>query len=170
MRSASSRLFGSSSTTRILAITSLRSGLVRGEREVHREGGPKPQSDAARGHGAVLRLDDQARDVETEADADLVLRSRGLDASVLPEDHPEVRARQTHALVLHDDARSVIALAHGHVNRRSRWREAKGVVEDVLDRRAQTFGVGVDPDRVGLRDELQALPIGVLHEGRYEFR
>src|SRR2546423_12530075 len=151
MRSANSRLFGSSSTTRILAIpTSLRSGLVRGEREFQREGGPEPQSDAGRGHGAVLRLDDQARDIETEADADLVLGARGLDASVLPEDHPEVRPRQTHALVLHNDARSVIALAHGHVNRRSRWREAKRVIEDVLDRRAQTFGIGVDPDRVGL--------------------
>src|SRR2546423_4612534 len=169
MRSASSRLFGSSSTTRILAITSLRSGLVRGEWQLQREGGTEPQSDAARGHRSVLRFDDQPRDVETEADADLVLGARRLDPSVLPEDHSEVRARQPDALILHNDARSVLALAHGHVNRRARWREAKRVVEDVLDRGTQTFRIGVNPDRVGLRDELEALAIGVLDERRHEF-
>src|SRR5437870_9621810 len=75
IRRASSRLFGSSSTTRIFAIPiALPSGLVRGEWDVQRERGPEPQSHAARRDRAALRFDDQARDVEAEADADLVLR------------------------------------------------------------------------------------------------
>src|SRR5467141_910838 len=137
IRSASSRLFGSSSTTRILAIpTALPSGLVGGEREIQGERGPEPQPDTARGDGAAQRLDDQARDVEAEADADLVLRPRGLDASVLAEDHAKMRARKDDALILHDHPRVILALSHGHVDRRARRREAKRVVQDVFDRRA----------------------------------
>src|SRR5438132_1143763 len=103
IRRASSRLFGSSSTTRIFATGPRpRSGLVRGERQVQREGGPEPETDAARGYGAAVRFDDEPRDVEAEPDTDLVSRGGGLDPTVLPEDHVNLRPRETHALVLHE--------------------------------------------------------------------
>src|SRR5205823_154969 len=73
------------------------------------------------------------------------------------------------ALILHQDSSSVVALADRHVDGRSRRREAERVIEDVLDRRAQTLRIGVDPYRVGFRDQLQTIAIGLLHERRDEF-
>src|SRR5436190_2690353 len=101
IRSASSRLFGSSSTTRIFATPRFRSGLVRGERQVHCESRPEPEADAARGDSAAVRLDDEASHVETEPDSDLVLGRCGLHPAVLTEDHSEMRSRETDALVLY---------------------------------------------------------------------
>src|SRR5438552_6980099 len=168
IRRASSRLFGSSSTTRIFAIPRLRSGLVRGEREVDGEGRPEPETDAARGDGAAVRLDDEASDVKTEPDSDLVLRGWGLHPAVLPEDHSKMRPRKTDALVLHQDARSVLALPHRDVDRRFRRRKAERVVEDVLDRGPQTLGIRIDPYRVGFRHELQAIALSLLDQRRDE--
>src|SRR6267143_2958061 len=149
IRSASSRLFGSSSTTRIFAMAiSLPSGLVRGERQVQREGGSEAEADAARGHRAAVGLDDEACHIETEADADLVLRRGGLDPSVLAKDHSDVRSREPDPLILDEHACAVVALSNGHVNGRPRRGEAERVIEDVLDRGAETFRICVDPDRV----------------------
>src|SRR5207245_11331432 len=39
----------------------------------------------------------------------------------------------------------------------------------MLDRGAQALRVRIDPDRVGLSDELEAFPVRLLHERRDEF-
>src|SRR5713226_5928827 len=118
---------------------------MRGEREIQREGRPEPQPDAARGYGAAVRFNDEAYDIKAQPDADLVLRRRGLDPSVFAEDHADMRSREADALILHQDAGSVLASADRDVNGRPWRREAQSIVEDVLDRGAKTLHIRVDP-------------------------
>src|SRR6266852_4442947 len=76
-----------------------------------------------------------------------------------------MRSREPDALILHQHARAVVPLAHRDVYGRSGRREAKRVVEDVLDRGPQTFWICVDPYRVGFGHELQTTAVGLLDQG-----
>src|SRR5438477_11212188 len=89
IRSANSRLFGSSSTTRIFA-TAFRSGLMRRERQAQCESRTEPEPDAARRDRATVGFDDETGHVEPEADSYLVLRRKRLDPAVLAEDRGEM--------------------------------------------------------------------------------
>ena len=74
-------------------------------------------------HDAAIRDLHEKNARLAQAYADLVPGRVGLDASVLLEDHAELRSREPNALVFHRDARATVFAVHGDVHGRSRRRE-----------------------------------------------